>query len=268
MKRPAGVEVKRFAISRALFFLCHRRLGWHPIAFAVALTMTWAIAVDAWAGAFSVNPVRVELSAQRSSAVVQVENSSSNEVTIEARTFAWSQPEGKDQLSPTREVIVTPQVFRLKAGATQLVRIGALRKPDPHKEMYYRLMLEEIPPPPLPLAKGLQVALRISMPVFLKPPIEATDKVYVIIRRENSQQLRLSFTNSGNASAALSHLMVAYEDTPEQAIAGQSGVTYLLAGQLRELLLDCKPIDPTKKFLIRARTPTGPVTFNAVFKAE
>ncbi len=268
MKRPAGVEVQRFAVSRALFFLCHRGLGWQRIALVIALTIALACAVDAWAGAFSVNPVRVELSAQRSSAVVQVENSSSNEVTIEARTFAWSQADGKDQLSPTREVIVTPQVFRLKAGATQLVRIGALRKPDPNKELAYRLMLEEIPPPPSPLTKGLQVALRVSIPVFLKPPIEAADKINVVIRRENLQQLRLSFTNSGNASAALSHLMVAYEDSPEQAIAGQSGVTYLLAGQLRDLLLDCKPIDPTKKFQIRARTPTGPVILNAVFQTE
>ena len=268
MKRPVAVDVQRRVTRRARFFLCHRRLGWQPIARVIALVITWVGAVNAWAGAFSVNPVRVELSAQRGSAVVQVENSSSSEVTIEARTFVWSQPEGKDQLSPTREVIVTPQVFRLKAGAAQLVRIGALRKPDPHKEMSYRLILEEIPPPPSPLSKGLQVALRISIPVFLKPPVEAVDKISVVIRRESPQQLRLSFTNSGNASAALSNLMVVSEDTPEQAIAGQGGVTYLLAGQLRDLLLDCKPFDPTKKILIRARTPTGPVILDAVFQSE
>ena len=96
----------------------------------ILLATLSAVVPNALAGSFSVNPVRVELSAQRSSAVVQVENTGSGEVTVEARTFAWAQPDGKDQLSTTREVIVTPQVFRLKAGATQLLRIGALRKPD------------------------------------------------------------------------------------------------------------------------------------------
>ena len=77
----------------------------------ILMTMLIVIAVygiDARAGSFSVNPVRVELSAQRMSAVVEVENTSSGEVTVEARTFSWSQNSGKDQLSPTREIIVTP----------------------------------------------------------------------------------------------------------------------------------------------------------------
>ena len=115
------------------------------------MTMLIVIAVygiDARAGSFSVNPVRVELSAQRMSAVVEVENTSSGEVTVEARTFSWSQHSGKDQLSPTREIIVTPQVFRLKSGAKQLLRLGLLRKPDPLTELPYRLLIEEIPPPP------------------------------------------------------------------------------------------------------------------------
>jgi len=163
MKRPVAFVSQRCVCSRALIFLMF-------FCRVILLATLSAVVPSALAGSFSVNPVRVELSAQRSSAVVQVENTGSSEVTVEARTFAWAQPDGKDQLSTTREVIVTPQVFRLKAGATQLLRIGALRKPDQSKEMPYRLVLEEIPPPPAPDVKGLQVALRISIPVFLHPP--------------------------------------------------------------------------------------------------
>ena len=128
--RPVGVFMQRLASSRALFFCCASGRALVAVAGLVLAVVT---SPDALAGAFAVNPVKVELSAQRSGAVLQVENTGSSEVTVEARTFAWSQPEGKDQLSPTREVIITPQVFRLKAGATQLLRIGALRKPDPLK---------------------------------------------------------------------------------------------------------------------------------------
>lgn len=239
------------------------------ILFRIILLATLsAVVPSALAGSFSVNPVRVELSAQRSSAVVQVENTGSSEVTVEARTFAWAQPEGKDQLSPTREVIVTPQVFRLKAGATQLLRIGALRTPDQSNELPYRLVLEEIPPPPAPDVKGLQVALRISIPVFLRPPVEAKDKIDVAISSENDRQLRLIFANSGNASAALSNLSVSEEASPDQLIAGHGGLIYVLAGQRRELVLDSKHFNADKKLLIRARSPTGPVTLHAVFSNQ
>lgn len=261
MKRPAVVVSQPCASGRALFFLM--------ILFRIILLATLsAVVPSALAGSFSVNPVRVELSAQRSSAVVQVENTGSSEVTVEARTFAWAQPEGKDQLSPTREVIVTPQVFRLKAGATQLLRIGALRTPDQSNELPYRLVLEEIPPPPAPDVKGLQVALRISIPVFLRPPVEAKDKIDVAISSENDRQLRLIFANSGNASAALSNLSISEEASPDQLIASHGGVIYVLAGQRRELVLDSKRFNSDKKLLIRARSPTGPVTLHAVFSNQ
>lgn len=261
MKRPVAFVSQRGAYSRALHFY---RLSSRVL----LLAMLSAVASSALAGSFSVNPVRVELSAQRSSAVVQVENTGSGEVTVEARTFIWAQPDGKDQLSITREVIVTPQVFRLKAGATQLLRIGALRKPDQSIEMAYRLVLEEIPPPPGPDVKGLQVALRISIPVFLRPPIEAKDKIDVAITSANDRQLRLVFSNSGNASAALSNLSVSEEASPDQLIAAHGGVIYMLAGQRRELVLDSKRFSPDKKLLIRAQSPTGPVTLYAVFSSQ
>ena len=263
--RPAGVLMQRLASSRALFFC---RASGRALAALAALVLVAVTSPNALAGAFAVNPVRVELSAQRSSAVLQVENTGSSEVTVEARTFAWSQSEGKDQLSPTREVIITPQVFRLKAGGTQLLRIGALRKPDPLKEMPYRLVLEEIPPPPAPDIKGLRVALRISIPVFLRPPVDTKDKIDVVARQETPQQLRLIFSNTGNASAVFSKLSVSHTDTPDELLASHGSVIYVLPSQRRELVLDSKAIDLTKNLLIRARTPTGLVNLDAVFETR
>lgn len=269
--RPAGVNTSRTASGRAQFFGPVLRIA--PVlslslSLSLVLILGALYAPTASAGAFAVNPVRVELSAQRNSAIVQVENTANTEVTVEARTFAWSQPEGKDQLSPTREVIVTPQVFRLKAGGTQLLRIGALRKPDPLREIPYRLVLEEIPPPPSPAVKGLRVALRISMPVFLRPPVEAKDNISVVIRRSSSQQLRVSFSNTGYASAVFSKWSLSYADTPEPVLASHGSVVYLLPGHERELVIDSQPIDLEKRLLIRAQTPTGLVNLDAVVEAR
>jgi CBS domain containing-hemolysin-like protein len=46
-------------------------------------------------------------------------------------------------------------------------------KPDPVNEIAYRLVLDEIPPPPEPGFKGLQVALKINFPIFVQPLTEA-----------------------------------------------------------------------------------------------
>ncbi|MFM7524745.1 MAG: molecular chaperone [Betaproteobacteria bacterium] len=266
MKRPVGFGSQHGVSNRALHLLFISS-GLRRILIA-ALAVISVYCIDTYAGSFSVNPVRVELSAQRMSAVVEVENTSSGEVTVEARTFGWAQHSGKDQLSPTREVIVTPQVFCLKSGAKQLLRLGMLRKPDPLNELPYRLLIEEIPPPPSAEVKGLRVALRISIPVFLRPPVEAKEKVHAELRQENNQQVRVVFSNTGNASAALSNLSISEQQSPQQSIASHSGVIYLLPGQQRELLLQATRLPVDQPILIQAQSPSGPVTLHAVLGSQ
>lgn len=216
------------------------------------------------AGSFAVQPIRVELSERQSSAVIQVENNGDMPVTIQASSLAWSQADGKDQTTPTREIIVTPQIFRLNPGARQVLRVGTLRKPDPAQESAYRLLLEEIPPPPAADFKGLQVALRISMPVFLKPVADAREKIEATLAMDTPRQLRLTLSNSGKASAHFSELALFSEDAPDKVIAIQTGSNYVLPGQQREWQLKASAFDPDKKMLIRARTHAGLVEFHAV----
>lgn len=256
MVRSAFLHLQRWLECRAPFFSTR---------IAVISSLLWMAlyATDVTAGSFSVNPVRIELSPNQSSAVIQVDNNGSNEVTVEAKILSWSQADGKELLSPSRELIVTPQIFRMKPGAMQILRVGALRKTDPEREISYRLMLEEIPPPPNPDTRGLQVALRVSMPVFLKPH-SAKEKIDPTLKMETPQQLRLSLANSGNASAHFSTVTLFYEDEPDTAIASHTLSTYVLAGQKRDILLKTSAIDPEKKILIKAKTYAGPLEFHAI----
>ena len=143
-----------------------------------------------------------------------------------------------------------------------------LRKPDPLNELPYRLLIEEIPPPPSAEVKGLRVALRISIPVFLRPPVEAKEKVHAELRQENNQQVRVVFSNTGNASAALSNLSISAQQSPQQSVASHSGVIYLLPGQQRELLLQATRLPVDQPILIQAQSPSGPVTLHAVLGSQ
>ncbi len=215
-------------------------------------------------GSFSVNPVRVELSEDVPNAVIHVENASGAPVTIQLTPLSWSQENNKDQLRPTRELLSTPQLFTLKPGATQLVRVGALRRPDAEKELAYRLLLEEIPSLPPPEFKGLQVALRISMPIFLKPPKETNERLQMTFTRDPGNKLNLFLLNKGNGAAQLSEIRLYEEASLDTPLGSYPHAVYVLPGQRRELAIRNIGMGSGQKLQVRAVMRGVPVEFHAV----
>jgi fimbrial chaperone protein len=129
-----------------------------------------AAVVPAVAGTFSISPIRVELSAQQRTEALTVRNESADrEVVVQAQTHLWSQQDAQDKLTDTRDLIVTPPVFTLGPNSQQIVRVALRRGADPKRELSYRLILQEVPPEAPKNFTGLQVALRLSLPVFVAP---------------------------------------------------------------------------------------------------
>ena len=114
------------------------------------------------AGTLQVNPVLVQVDAGRRTATVTVRNEEAAPVTIRAYPLAWRQAAGEDQYEETAAVIVSPPIFTIPAGGTQLVRVG-LRRPGTAPEAY-RLIVEEIPE--ARQGGGIQVALRLNLPFY------------------------------------------------------------------------------------------------------
>ena len=136
-------------------------------AIAASLLGVLAAAGTAAASTLGVAPIRVELSPKQSIAVITVRNQEDSPVTVQARPAAWSQQEEQDQLADTRDVLVTPPLFTIPAKGHQVVRIALLRKPDPSRELDYRLVLSEVPPAKAAEVTGLRIALRITLPIFV-----------------------------------------------------------------------------------------------------
>ena len=123
--------------------------------------------MPAHAGNFSISPIRLDLSATARSAAMTVRNDE-RETVVQAEVMLWEQVNGEDRLTPTRDLLVSPAVFTLPAKGSQLVRV-ALRNPpaDTTRELSYRLILQEVPQRANPEFSGLQIALRLSVPVFV-----------------------------------------------------------------------------------------------------
>jgi fimbrial chaperone protein len=208
---------------------------------------------------FSANPVRITLSAGTSSAALTLENKGDQPVLVQAEVMAWSQQNGKDLLVPSRDLIVSPPIFKMAVGAAQIVRVGLqVTLSDLGREVTYRLFLQEVPPPPPPGQQGVSVALRLGIPVFVLPRGKVLPQPQWRVARADGGQIKLSLVNSGNAHIQAIDCRLYRADGT--LIAEQQLNAYVLAGQAQSWQI--KPSQPWRgeKLKLAARTDAGDVT--------
>ena len=200
-------------------------------------------AAPTWSGSFQVSPVRATLSAGQSIMALTVRNEGSEPAVIQLEPMAWSQRDGKDVYAATREIIATPPIFTVPPGGRQIVRIGLRRAPDARLELAYRLYLQEVPPPPPPGFQGLQVALRLGVPVFVNPPVALAPALKWSARRMPGGELKVGLANNGNAHVQV--MGFALGAAGGATLASSKAVAYVLPGQAREWLLKASPPPPS-----------------------
>jgi fimbrial chaperone protein len=188
------------------------------------------------AGSFNVSPVRVELSPQIRTQALTVRNDGSEPSVVQVRLYAWSQDAGQDILQPTHELLVSPPVFTVQPGHSQLLRIALRSPPAADRQLSYRAVLEEVPAQGRAGGPALQVALRISLPVFVEPTVEAAPRIDWNARLADDGKLLVSAHNGGNGHIQLGDFTL--RDAAGQAVAEQQQVSYILPGQTRTWTLD------------------------------
>lgn len=205
-----------------------RSLTWGLLASAAVFGLP---SMPAHAGSFSISPIRLDLSAAARSAALTVRNEE-REALIQAEVMLWEQVDGEDRLTPTRDLIVSPAVFTLPAKGSQLVRV-ALRSPPPAtaRERSFRLILQEVPQSANPDFSGLQIALRLSVPVFVANE-ETTGPAIAWSAAASGNGLVLTAQNSGDEHARIHGFSVAPTVGGDAPLVQPVGA-YILPGQSR-----------------------------------
>jgi len=227
----------------------------------VALLLLLLCSRGGMAGSFEVNPIRVDLSANSRSAALTVRNSGTEAVVVQTSVLSWAQENGQDVYAPTREILGTPPIATIPAGGEQIVRLGLRRAPDAANELTFRLFLQEVPPPPKPGFQGLQVALRMSLPIFVQPskaPAKATLLWNLELQGDDSLRLRLD--NKGTGHIQVSEIAL-YQPGGDAAIAAQALLVYVLPGQSRawELKTQGVRLKPSDRLRLKVTTDAGSV---------
>ena len=190
-----------------------------------------------------VSPVRVTLSDSQKIGSLSVRNDGSEPVTMQMEVLSWSQREGNAVFAATRELLANPPIFTIPAGSSQLVRVGLRRAPDAQRELSYRVILQELPPPPNPDITGSRMTLRLSIPVFVSPEIDTKPVVLWQAVRTSQGALKISLSNNGNAHIQIKNFKLSLIDSVQPWATLQTS-DYVLAGQSRDWILPANPENP------------------------
>ncbi|GGX19801.1 hypothetical protein GCM10007242_28400 [Pigmentiphaga litoralis] len=184
------------------------------------------------AGSFSVDPVRLTLTASAPIVALVIRNSSDAPALIQLEPTSWTQQDGVDRYEPTRDLIATPPIFTLPPHGTQIVRLGLRRAPDPRIELTYRLYLVEVPPPPPPDFVGMRVALRLGVPIFVTPAAPSAQALqWQLIKRPDGKLVIAARNHSALHDRIQSISLSTSDGAP---VSGQAIADDVHAGQERQ----------------------------------
>jgi fimbrial chaperone protein len=113
-----------------------------------------------------ISPILIEMAQGQMTSTLTVGNGGSRDVAVQLRPFTWTQNGDADRLEPTDILALSPPITSIPAGKTQLFRL-VLRRPAASSEVAYRLLLDEVPP--ADRVGTVQIALRLSIPIFAMP---------------------------------------------------------------------------------------------------
>jgi len=181
----------------------------------------------------------------------------------------WTQAEGQDAYAATRNILASPPIFTVPPGGEQIVRVGLRQAPDALMERSYRVYLQEVPTPAPSGFKGMRVALRLGIPVFVAPgaarasaPLQATLQWGI---RTGADGMLLTARNPGNAHVEVTRITLALKG--ESKLLFQRDVQgYVLPGQHHEWKFD-HPLAPGSLLHVSAKSDAGPIEADVVVAA-
>lgn len=159
------------------------------------------------AASLIIKPTRIVITEDTPVVAVTVQNQGTTAAVIQMQLMTWSQTSGEDQYGPTDDlqIMACPPLFTVQPGESQIVRVGLEdMQRDWTTEGAFRLFIQEIPPEPVEGDTAVQVALRVSVPVFLPPQNISQPPINWHLESRGEGGLWMTAHNKGNVHALIS----------------------------------------------------------------
>lgn len=177
---------------------------------------------------YELNKVRVYLTQQRSIDTLEVNNPGDEPSNLQAQIYAWTIVNGKDDLQPSNEIIVSPPIMKIPPKRKQLLRVGWRKPTALASEKMFRLFVTEITPEKPMTQTGVRIRLRLGIPIFVLP----ANPVYSLNWASQGligKKFKVRVTNAGNVHINLGIVDLKTEDN--RTVGTYPGSVYIFPGQ-------------------------------------
>ena len=151
----------------------------------------------AGAASLTVSPILIEIGGGASGATVTLRNREVRPVNAQVRVFRWTQVEGADRLDPADDVVASPPIVSVEAGADYTVRLQRLGADEPKAEQAYRVVVDELPNPNRQRNGTIAVVLRYLVPAFVLSADASQPRLVWWLKTERGQSW-LAARNAGD----------------------------------------------------------------------
>jgi len=211
------------------------------------------------AASMEVDPVILHLPSQRPVGVFRVRNGGHHPIEVQVDPYAWHEHDGHDVERPSRALLVSPPIFDLPAGHTQLVRIGLRNPRRLNREQSYRVHFSQLPMgSDTAYHARLRLTIRMDVPVFVAPSGPVRRHVSWKAHRAGPHRVTVTAVNEGNVHVRYSEVAVSVAHG--SALGARKGLFYVLPGRRRSWTFHSrKAISASTQLRVSARTGTGKV---------
>jgi fimbrial chaperone protein len=165
-----------------------------------------------WAGSFYIAPTKGELSEKSKYIVFEVKNTSENISSFQVQAMSWEIQNGEDVVKPTRDIIATPVIVSIKPNVKQIIRVGLNRKPDKEEELFYKILISEIPSLKQAEVKGTQITVEFSIPIILKATEKTKTNINLKSKILSDGNINLEIENEGKKHEIINSITFNYMD--------------------------------------------------------
>ena len=170
----------------------------------------------------------VDITAPGAASTVTVRNEGTTPINAQIRMFRWAIVNGKEQLTPTDDVVASPPSVTLTPKGQYVVRVVRMSKQPVVGEESYRMLVDQLPDLSQQRNGAVNLMVRYSIPVFFgaanrKSPTVAWSVV------PNGDKITLTARNSGDRRLRISALSL--RDASGKSLSFGSGLAGYALGQ-------------------------------------
>lgn len=233
--------------------------------FFVYTLISLFLSITANAADLAILPVGLSLANSNAKGMITVSNRGKESIVLQAETVSWTQADGQDIYTPTRELLVNPPLFTISPGRSQVLRVGLRQAQSAKQEVAYRLLLREVLPPLPSNAQideekqgNVRVLLQVRLPVYITPTTPIHLQQWQAQRNANGT-IALKLSNTGNVHTLVSELKLrsATATADSDPLATVKAGNVVFPGQSRHWELSPQTKLQGQRFILEVKTDRG-----------